>query len=252
MELKEFVSLVPGFASLPHPEKILHFGWFLHTQRGQTHFDQAAIRACYKDRSMQKPNLSEEFARLAARSPKVLLKETSGYRLEHAIREKLDRKYGEHETTIAVTQMMKDLIGKVSDQSEKLFLSEATKCYHVRAFRAAIVMAWNLAYDHLLKWILADSQRLADFNANVAPRVGTRRAWIVISAREDFEDLKEQEVLDICGKASLFASNNTKKILDIQLTKRNLAAHPSLLTIGAPEADEAISSLVNNVVLILT
>jgi hypothetical protein len=252
MELDEFTAAVPGFALLSHPDKILHFGWFLHTHRNKEYFDQAAIRSCYKKLSMQEPNFSDQFTRLINKRPKVLLKEASGYRLEHAIRRKLDKKYGEHETTIAVSQMMKDLIGKVSDQSEKLFLSEAMKCYHIKAFRAAIVMAWNLAYDHLLTWIVADPTRLANFNAKIIGRIGQKRGnGLVIAKREDFEDLKEQEVLDICGTGGLFASGNTKTILDMQITKRNLAAHPSLIIIDAPQADDAISSLVNNVVLVL-
>jgi hypothetical protein len=251
MKLKAFTQVVPRFASLSHPEKILHFGWFLHNYREETHFDLASIRACYKELSMQESNLSDQLSRLLAKRPRVLLKEGSGYRLEHSALERLNKKYGRHETTIEVSQLMQDLIGKISDESEKLFLSEAIKCYNVRAFRAAIVMAWNLAYDHLLKWILIDSVRLASFNAKIAGRVGHKRRELVIATREDFEDLKEQEVLDICGAASLFASNNTKRILDTQLTKRNLAAHPSLVTIGGAQADDAISSLVNNVVLVL-
>ena len=116
-----------------------------------------------------------------------------------------------------------------------------------------IVMAWNLAYDHLLRWILSDASRLSSFNANVAGRVGpAKAAKLVIAKREDFEELKEYDVLQICGLAKLFTSMNTKKILEMQLTKRNLAAHPSLVVIDAPQADDAISSLVNNIVLVLT
>src|SRR5260370_17888820 len=125
-------------------------------------------------------------------------------------------------------------------------------CYNSRAFRAAIVMVWNLAYDHLLHWILADSGRLAAFQAHIAGRVGPKKAAaITITKREDFEDLKESETLDICGTAGLFSSDNTKKILEIQLTKRNLAAHPSLVVIAGPQAEDPISSLINNVVLVL-
>jgi len=234
MELREFVALVPGFAQLSQTDQILHFGWYLHTQRGMESFDQAAIRSCYEDRHMDEPNLSLLFKRLAERRPKVLLASGSKFLSESKVRAELDKKYGQHESTIAVSQMLKDLIGKVPDQAEQLFLSEAIKCYHVRAFRGAIVMAWNLAYDHLLNWILSDATRLADFNSKILSRVGAKRgAGLVIAKREDFEELREQEVLDICNSASLFASGNTKKLLDIQLTKRNLAAHPSPLAIGA-------------------
>lgn len=201
---------------------------------------------------MDEPNLSEQFARLMQRKPKVLLKDAAGYKLEHATRERMDKKYLGHETTIAVSQLMKELIGKVSDEAEHLFLSEAISCYRARAFRAAIVMAWNLAYDHLANWVLADPVRLAAFNARIVTRLGVKRGTgIVIATREDFEQLGEQEMLDICNGASLFASGNMKKILDIQLTKRNLAAHPSLIKIDGPQADDTISSLVNNVVLVL-
>lgn len=186
------------------------------------------------------------------RRPKVLLQTGSTFRLEGRVREQLDAKYGQHETTIAVSQMLKDLIGKVSDEAERLFLSEAIKCYHAKAFRAAIVMAWNLTYDHLLHWVVNDATRRAAFNANILARIGAKRGTgLAIARREDFEELGEQEVLDICNRSSLFASANTKKLLDIQLTKRNLAAHPSLLAIDGPQADDTISSLVNNVVLVL-
>lgn len=253
MTLKEFVAIVSGFAGMQHPDKILHFGWFLHTHEGKERFDQATIRACYQGEHLPEPNYSEQFNRLMERRPKVLLQDGSGYRLEHGVRAKLNEKYGQHETTIALSKLLKELPGTISNQAEKLFLSEAITCYHSRAFRAAIVMTWNLAYDHLLNWILSDPGRLSVFTAHIAGRVGPKKAAaITITKREDFEDLKESEALDICGTANLFASDNTKKILEIQLTKRNMAAHPSLVIIGAPEAEDTISSLISNVVLVLT
>lgn len=252
MELKEFVAAVPGFATLGHPDKILHFGWYLHSKKLKTCFSQAHVRACYKELHMDPPNLSEVFTRLVAKKPKVMLFEKGEYKLEHSTRSKLDDKYGQHETTILVSQLLNDLPGKIPNEAERLFLSEAIKCYRVRAFRAAIVMAWNLTYSHLLHWILADPARLAAFQATIITSIGPKNGTgMTITRREDFEQLKESEVLKICGTAGLFVSQNTKKILTIQLDKRNLAAHPSLLVIGAPEAEDTISSLVQNVVLIL-
>ena len=69
----------------------------------------------------------------------------------------------------------------MSDEGERLFLSEAIKCYNVKAFRAAIIMAWNLAYDRLLHWIIADQQRLVAFNSRIVtclgPKLGAGLAW---------------------------------------------------------------------------
>ena len=252
MELSEFTALVSNFSSLAQTDQILHFAWYLHTFRNKETVDQAAVRGCFKERHMDEPNLSLLFKRIIDRRPKVVLASGSGFRLESKIREQFDKEYGQHETTIAVTQMMKDLIGKVSDQGEKVFLAEAVKCYNVKAFRAAIVMAWNLGYDHLLYWVLADAGRLSAFNSKIIAKIGPKRGTgLTIVKREDFEELKESEVLDICSNAGLFGTKNTKRLLEIELTKRNMAAHPSTVVIGGPAADEAISSLVENVVLFL-
>ena len=253
MELKEFVAIVPGFASLSHPDKILHFGWFLHKHKQKATFTQANIRACYVDQHIQPPNLSDNFTRLLGRKPKVLLEEKGAYKLEHSVRQKLDEKYGEHETTIAVSALLRDLPGKIADEAQRIFLKEAITCYHHKAFRAAIIMSWNLTYDHMARWIVADAGRLAAFNAHIDARVGatSRRAGTRIAKREDFEKLEEKEMIDIMANAGLLPSANTKKILEMQLTRRNMVAHPSLIFADAPQADDAITSLVQNVVLVL-
>ena len=102
---------------------------------------------------------------------------------------------------------------------------------------------------------MSDAQRLDQFQKSIEPIIGAKRAaGITIRTREDIQDEipKESEVINkICGHAGFFPSSNVKKILDIQLNKRHLAAHPSLIVIGGGEADDTISSLINNVVLVL-
>jgi hypothetical protein len=46
-------------------------------------------------------------------------------------------------------------------------------------------------------------------------------------------------------------SKNTTEILREKLKKRNMAAHPSQVTIQQSQADDVITDLVNNVVLTL-
>jgi hypothetical protein len=252
MELTEFAQ-ASHLSKLSQPEQVLHLGWFVHIHRGRTRFDQAAIRTCFEELHMDAPNLSLLFARLLERRPKVLLKDGAGCYVEHKTRSKLDEKYGDHETTLAVSALLRSLPGKIADEAERLFLKEAITCYHHRAFRAAIIMAWNLTYDHMARWILADPKRLAAFNSQIAARVGltSKRAGITISKREEFEQLEEKEMIDVMAKASLLPSANTKKILEMQLTRRNMVAHPSLVITDAPQADDAITSLVQNVVLVM-
>jgi hypothetical protein len=248
MTVLEFVSAIPGFGQLTQPEKIKHFAWHLHVHGKVPRFDVAAIRSCYRACTLPEPNISEELRRLADKAPPALLKNKEGYALHLDIKHALDAKYGEHETTIVVSQLLKDLVGKLSSEAERLFLADALKCYRVEAFRPAVIMTWNLAYDHLLNWILKDATRLTAFNARIIPVVGPKKgAGLVMVSREDFEELKESQVIDIIGPA--LPSANIKSILSEQLNRRNIAAHPSLIEIVRAQADDTITTLVNNVVL---
>ena len=114
MELHEFTAIVPGFANLSQPDQILHFAWYLHTHREKGTFDQAAIRSCYKERHMDEPNISKLFTRLLERRPKVLLSSGAGFQLEHKIREQFEAKYGQHQTTIAVSKGVALMLDKLA------------------------------------------------------------------------------------------------------------------------------------------
>ncbi len=81
---------------------------------------------------------------------------------------------------IETERLLLDLPSSVPDVAEREYLDEALKCYKAGALRAAIVMCWNLAYDHLLTYVL--ERRLTDFNRqwpisyqkrNSQARVGT-------------------------------------------------------------------------------
>lgn len=248
MEIKDFVRSIPNFAARNHPERIKAFGWFLHTHRGVAAFSAANITKCYRDADLNEPgNMARFLDSLTEKKPPELLKDSRGFRLSQAVRAKLDAELGKADVVIVVEKMLTELPGKIADEGERLFLIEAITCYRHSAFRAAIVMVWNLAYDHLARWVLADQQRLADFNAGIAKR-NKSKAHITIKTREDFEELKEDEMLDILGYLPGF-SGNVKRMLKEKLGRRNTAAHPSTLTIGRSQVDDMITDLVNNVVL---
>lgn len=250
MELDDLTRAIPTLARLSHPEKIKVFAWYLHTHRKMDRFDQAAIRSCYDKLHYAKPsNLGPYFALLQNRKPPVILKDRRGYRLEGQVREALDAKHGTRPLTIVVDTMLADLPGKVPDEAERLFLAEAIACFRVKAFRAAIVMTWNVAYDHFEEWIV--SHHLAAFNAQIT-RNYPKKTGIVIGKKDDFSNnFKESEVIEI-AKSAGFLHDNIKKIMNDKLNKRNLAAHPSLIQITQYQAEDAISDLVNNVILKLT
>jgi hypothetical protein len=110
-------------------------------------------------------------------------------------------------------------------------------------------MTWNLAYSHLLHWILGDTQRLTDFNTAI-PRRYPKKAGLIMAKYDDFEELKEFEVIEVCNTASL-VSSNIIRILKEKLGKRNTVAHPASVLVVQSQADDVVTDLVNNVVLAL-
>lgn len=253
MDLGDLVAQIPDFATWSHPERVKLFGWHLHAHEARQRFDQQAIRACYDALHYDKPgDVSVIFYKLQKRKPPELLRDAGGYRLEGRVRAYFDGKYGRMQSVVIVDTMLAELPGRISTEAERVFLSEALTCYRYRAFRAAIVMTWNLAYDHLLAWLLADPSRMAAFNASLPGRVGAKRAvGLVLHKREDFEDLKESEVIDVCRNAHLIAKNMST-ILNEKLGKRNMAAHPSTVEITYAQANDVIIDLVTNVILKLS
>src|SRR5438067_2008893 len=81
-------------------------------------------------------------------------------------------------------------------------------------------------------WFMAN--HLAAFNAAI-PRRYPKRAGFSIIKKDDFEELKESETIEVCGNAGI-VNDNTKKILNDKLTRRNVAAHPSLVEIKQYQA----------------
>jgi hypothetical protein len=194
-------------------------------------------------------SISPFLAQMEKKKPTELLRDSRGFYLEYLVREKLNAKYGQRTITIQVTRMLLDLPARVPDVAEREFLDEALICYRHGAFRAAIVMTWNLAFDHLLNFIL--KHHLPAFNTQWPvsfPRLHQKARISVIAGRDDFSELKESEILTIC-KSTAIVTPDLYKILDEKLGKRNTAAHPSTVGISQIQAEGVIDDLVNNVVL---
>jgi hypothetical protein len=116
-----------------------------------------------------------------------------------------------------------------------------------KAYRAAIVMGWNLAYDHLLHWLLADHARLKKF-ADALESRSAKRPFERINEYVDFGGVKESIVIDEARKAGLI-DNHDRRRLEEGLGKRNRYAHPSSDVATAPLAAGHIDDLLQHVVL---
>jgi len=247
MELAELKQSVPGLAEKSHYDKIKIFGWWLHKHKNQPSFTGADIGKCYDALDYSKPkSFGAYLSQLADK--KELLKAGSGYRLENKIREQLDAAYGTPEVTVKVTSLLTDLAAKIPDMAERAYYQEALICYRYGSRRGAIIMTWNIAFSHLCDHILA--KRLADFNARwLISFAGMHKNKAkAIAAFDDFaEELKEQQVLEVCRDAGII-TKNIYNIMHAALGKRNAAAHPNSIVIDQVQTDAYISDLIENVV----
>lgn len=142
-----------------------------------------------------------------------------------------------------VSAQLMALVSQVKDAQQQTFLDETIKCLQAGAHRAAIVMAWNLAYHHLRAWIL--SKHLPAFNAELTTKYSAR--FSPATCHDDFPE-KESVTLEVCRSAG-FLDKTRKGILDGGLHDRNRYAHPSPAKATGPEAAGYISKLLSNVIL---
>jgi hypothetical protein len=138
---------------------------------------------------------------------------------------------------------LRDLPTKLPDLQEREYLEEALRCLRATAYRAAIVMSWNVAYDHLCDQIV--KKHLAAFNAQLVSQFPKQK---VVTVREDFYDINEARVIEV-SRAAGIVDKNVFGVLDASLRIRNRAAHPSGSTFLQPQAENYILDLVNNALL---
>ena len=204
------------------------------------------MRRCFNDAGIDPPDMSVYLSRMAAKKPPQLIKEKGGYRLASSTRRALDVRLGGDPTIVVVSKALADLPAYISNLAEREFLVEALNCYKVKAYRAAIIMTWNLTYAHLVGWIINDPQRLASINVGIATKYPKKN--IVIKKYEDVDELKESEFIEAARVATLLGKNLTQ-ILREKLGRRNMAAHPSQVAFTQHSADEMITDLITNVIL---
>lgn len=250
-ELGELVSRIPEFSKWSHAEKIKFFAWLLHTHKKSDRVTGAEIGHCYDALHEERPSAISPFlAAMEKKNPKEAIRDSAGYRLVKTVRDQFDAKYGQRGTTVKVEKLLADLPGKIPDQAERDFLSEALTCFHNAAFRSAIVMTWNLAFFHMVHYVL--KYRLPDFNNEYPkryPGLHKKAKAPTIVTYDDFaSDLKESEVIEVCRAANIITKEQFNA-LDRQIGRRNSAAHPSTTTITVLQAEEFIHDLVANVVL---
>ncbi len=222
------------------------FAYHLTVELAEPSAKVSTVRACYESCDMAPPSwLASHFSR-GLRKPRRYIKANGGYRLENKRREEI-AKLLDATPDVQTSCALDKLEAQIAGGPKRDFLHETIKCFSVRAYRATVVMCWNLAAHHLQEYVLASQLRLAAFNAALGKNTDSRVKIKTVNQLDDFTEMPESKFLLFCREAKIITSSLFKK-LEGRLDERNAAAHPSGVKVTPKNAEAYIEDLVENVV----
>lgn len=249
-EVEKFTSSVTGFFDLKPTEQLEYFVYFLTIEKKLPTTQATAVRQCFLFADVTPySNISQYLNQNLKAKPKEsprFLRIKDSFQLHRNHKTLLESNIDKKPFKAKANKDLRQLLTHITNQAENEFLKEAIDCFEISAYRASIVMVWNLTIDHLFAFIL--KHKLAEFNAVLALNTDKRIKITSVSDRDDFNEIPENKFIEFCRSAKII-SNDIRKILDTKLGIRNTYAHPSNLVIGESKAIEFIEDLVNNVTL---
>jgi len=126
------------------------------------------------------------------------------------------------------------------------YLVEAVTCYEHGLYRAAILMVWTAAMEHLYIVASNHSGGIKDLEAANLSRFGTSKTYRQIKKKDDFLYQGEANWLQLAEDAGLM-NRNARQILIERLNLRNRCGHPTKYRPGREETVVFIESLLLNV-----
>jgi hypothetical protein len=109
-----------------------------------------------------------------------------------------------------------ELLLDVPDQIERQYLEEAVKCYHIEAYRAAVILSWIVTARNLEKKL----EQLAREDGEA------RNYWVGIDNKKKNEQSYEEDLLDACRVLGILDDQEAKELKHLKDT-RNWCAHPT-------------------------
>jgi len=130
-------------------------------------------------------------------------------------------------------------------------MAETTRCLECGAYRSAVVMSWNMAFDYIRQWVF--DSHLPSFNGALTTNYVNRRSgnpiYDSITNYPDFlgsDSPGERIVLDTCNSAGII-TGNIYEDLKGHLRQRNLYAHPSGKEPTAIQVNAYLEHLVDSI-----
>lgn len=249
-DLNSFLESVKGFFKLKSSDQIDVFVYYITIEKELGSTQATAIRDCFLKADISPySNISHYLTnniRGKDKNPPKFLRIKDGYQLHRNLRNSIEQAIEKKTVKVKVSKDLRLLLDHVNNSIENEYLKEAIDCYGISAYRAAIVMVWNLTIDHLFEYILKNE--LPNFNTALSKNTDKRIKIVTVTAKDDFSEIPENKFIEFCRSGNII-SNDIRKILDAKLGIRNSYAHPSNIKVLESKATEFIEDLVNNVIL---
>lgn len=245
--INRFYNSLDNTSSLSQAELIDFFVYFLTIENDKSVASPKGVKECFELCDLHPPaRIPAHLSEGTRSNPLKFIKKNGGYRLERGMREKLAAKLGVEKRTVQTSTALRKVENKFKDGAKKDFLKELIDCFEAGANRAAVVMCWILAVDHLTDHIF--NHKLSAFNTALAKNKDKRIKIKQVVARGDFEEIPEGKLIELCRGARII-SNDVRKILEEKLGTRNSSAHPSSVQVKKSKVIDFVEDLVENVVL---
>lgn len=245
MSADRFYNAIPKELNGNDRVTVTYFVYYLVEEQGQVSATVSSINQCFIDCDMSPPTRTAQYLSegLKGNQPHFVKVKGGGYRLDRFKKEQLGKTLDARKDVVQTSAELRALEKLFPDGATKSYLSEAIDCFEAGANRGAVIMTWVLTMDHFLNFIFANKR--TEFNEALAKNPDKKLKFV--AAREDFQDLNEDKIIELCRSAKII-TNDVQKILKDGLGTRNSAAHPSDVTIGRSKAVSVIEDLVQNVI----
>lgn len=243
MTIDFLIDKVDEFDLQPQKEKVKLIAYFYCAVNSLDTFTTAEIANCFAVNNLNAPsNIHREIANLTSTKPPILLKKVGGYAFQRNSKKQLDELFMSNKHSAEISSTLRSIIPKTGSAEQIIFLEEAIACFEIKSYRAAIIMTWLLAMDTLLEYTL--KHKLSEFNDELKKKNKKK----FITAKTDFEEYKESEIVEVLKAASIITKEQ-KKLLDEKLNIRNSAAHPNVVQFREPKVITYIQEMIEEIIL---
>jgi hypothetical protein len=113
------------------------------------------------------------------------------------------------------------------NETQILLRNEVIRCMESGAYRSAIVMGWNLAYDFIRTWMFGDPAKREAFDKVLTTKRDRKgQSYATLTEYSQLFRLQESDVLKWSSEANLFNDKVLRALIE-RLDRRNDYAHPN-------------------------